>query len=101
MLIKEVARCFVLALFILTMTNTAFAATETGDSSNEYLQTDQQEQEQVQVTPSVDQQTEQYTFSPDIPINGLFWNIGSFNGNQGYWNNLGEFFEKLPNPIKE
>ena len=99
LLIKNVTRCLVLALFVLTITNTAFATTEIGGSSKQYLQTYQQEW--VQETPSVYQQTDQYTFSTDVPINGSFWTIGTFNDKQGYWSNLGEFLEKLPNPIKK
>lgn len=99
LLMKNLTRCLVSALFVLTITNTAFAATEIGGSSKENSQTYQQER--VQDVTSADQQTEQYTFSPDVPINGLWWTIGNCNGKQGYWNNLGEFFEKLPNPIKE
>ena len=97
LLIKNVIGSLVLALFVL-ITNTAFATTEISGSSKQYLQTYQQER--MQDAPSVDQQTDQYAFSPDVPINGLFWTIGSFNNKQGYWNNLSEFLEKLPD-IKE
>ncbi|WP_157863006.1 hypothetical protein [Desulfofarcimen acetoxidans] len=98
LLIKNVTGALVLALFVF-ITNTAFATTEISGLSKQYLQTYQEEQ--VQETSSVDKQTEQYTFSPDVPINGLFWTIGSCNDKQGYWNTLGEFFEKLPDPTKE
>jgi len=91
---KKVARCILLALFVLTFASTAFAATEVGASNETY-------QQELQDNILVELQTEQYAFSPDVPINGLFWNVGRYADKQGYWNNLGEFYDKIPNPIKE
>jgi len=75
---KNIAWCIVLVILVLTISSTAFATT---DSDKNY---------------SVTYQIEQYSFNPDYPINGLWWTVGSYNGKQGYWNSLGEFFEKLP-----
>jgi len=83
--VKNIVRSIVLVLFVLTITNAAFAASEIV----------------VQNNPPVNQQTEQSAFSPDVPINGLWWTEGSYNNTNGYWNSLGEFQTQLLTPINE
>lgn len=85
MLKKNLASCLLLAMLILATASTAFAGTGASEAYDDAVVTYQPEPPEY--------------FYLDFPINGLYWSRGSYNGVEGYWNNLGEFSKNLPYPI--